>query len=147
MKIAIGADHRGYNHKEHIKKHSTFNHITFIDVGAHSADRSDYPEFSILVAQKVQSQEASMGILMCGTGVGMSIVANRFEGIYAGIAWDVAVARKSKEDDNSNILILPADFVSLKTSLELVSVWMTAHFKGGRYQDRIDAIDVLGGVK
>lgn len=147
MKIVIGADHRGYNHKEHLKEHITSDDITFIDVGAYSEDRSDYPEFSVAVAQKIQSKEAHIGILICGTGVGMSIVANRFTGIYAGIAWNIAVVRESKEDDNINVLILPADFVSQQTSLEIVSMWMTARFKGGHYQDRINKIDALGGIK
>lgn len=147
MIIAIGSDHRGYAHKEYIKQHLETSHNTFYDVGAYSEDRSDYPQYAIMVAQKIQHKETDAGILICGSGVGMSIVANRFMGIYAGIVWDIAIAREAKEDDNINLIIIPADAVSLQSSIDIISMWMTAQFKGGHYQDRIAVIDALGGVK
>ncbi len=147
MKIVIGTDHRGYQHKEFMKEKITFDNIEWLDVGAQSDERSDYPEFAIAAVQKIQQREARVGILLCGTGVGMSIVANRFYGIYAGLVWNLTVAREAKEDDNINILVLPADFVSPEESVEIAAMWLTAQFKGGHYQDRIDEINALGGIK
>ena len=143
MKIVIGTDHRGYQHKEFIKEKITFDNIEWLDVGAHSDVRSDYPEFAIPAMHKIQRREAQLGILLCGTGVGMSIIANRFFGIYAGLVWSMTAVREAKEDDNINVLVLPADFVSAEEAVELTAMWLTAQFKGGQYQKRIDLIDQL----
>lgn len=147
MNIAIGADHRGYEHKKQIIDQLTSEERSFMDVGAHTADRSDYPEFAIAVAQAVQQRKANGGILICGTGVGMSIVANRYAGIYAGLVWTVGVVREAKEDDNINVIVIPADFVSSQTTIDIVQMWLATSFKGGHYQNRINAIDAIGGVR
>jgi ribose 5-phosphate isomerase B len=143
MKIAIGADHRGYAYKEFIKKNLSINtyNIELIDVGAYSDERSDYPIFAQAVARNIQEYVADQGILICGTGIGMVIAANRLRGVYAGIAWNKEVAAIIKEHDNVNILVLPSDFVKLEDSMEIVHAWQQAQFKGGRYQHRIDLID------
>lgn len=141
MKIVIGADHRGYQYKQSIQHHAAFNHIEWIDVGAFSEERSDYPDFACACAKKIQKKEVTLGILLCGTGIGMSIAANRFNGIFAGLSWNVIVAREAKEDDNINVLVLPADFISLDEAFAITTIWLTARFKGGHYQDRIDEIN------
>ena len=86
--------------------------------------------------------ESDFAILLCSTGVGMSIAANRFPGIYAALVWNSKVARLSKEDDNSNILVFPSDFVSFGEIHEMIDEWLTANFKGDKYQDRLNMIDV-----
>jgi ribose 5-phosphate isomerase B len=88
--------------------------------------------------------KAEYGVLLCGTGVGMAIAANRFKGIFAAVAWNEAVARASKEDDNANVLVLPADDLSEEQTLRIVSAWLGAHFKEGRYRERVAQIDRLG---
>jgi len=147
VKVVIGTDHRGYHHKEFIKEKISFDTIEWVDVGAQSDERSDYPDFAIAAVHKIQQREAHVGVLLCGTGVGMSIVANRFYGIFAGLVWNMTVAREAKEDDNINILVLPADFVSPEESVDIIEVWLTAQFKGGHYQNRIDTINALGGIR
>jgi len=139
MIIAIGADHRGYAVKELLKKH--FSQHEFIDVGAFSTDRSDYPLFAHAVAKLVQEKKADRGILLCGSGIGMAIVANRYEHIYAGVVWNEAIARQSREHDNSNTLVLPCDCVATFDPIELTTIWLRAQFLGGRYAMRIAMID------
>ncbi len=143
MKIAIGADHRGYAHKQFLLQHAMIADmpIEWIDVGAHDQERSDYPEFAKLVAEKVSAGEVDRGILICGSGIGMAVAANRFSGVYAAIVWNEQVAKISREDDYSNVLVVPSDFVNKEQSLAMVDAWLHATFRGGRYKQRIDMID------
>lgn len=142
MKIAIGADHRGYNHKEFIKHNLSFNKtIEWIDVGAYTAERSDYPVFAQKVVYLIKNGTAECGILICGSGIGMAIAANRVPGIYAGLVWNEQVALISKEHDNTNIIVLPSDFVSPDQSLQMIHAWLNATFKEERYRARINLID------
>jgi len=141
MKIAIGSDHRGFEHKSLIIQ--KINTISWIDVGCFSAERCDYPVFAKLIVNKIIKKEADLGILLCGSGIGMAITANRFAGIYAGLCWNSKVARAAKEDDNINILVLPSDYISHQESLEIINTWLNTQFKGGRYQARLDMIDNL----
>jgi len=139
--IAIGADHRGFEHKEWIKKQMT--DISFLDVGAYNAERSDYPVFSHAVCHEIKAGKATEGILICGTGVGMAITANRYPGIYAALVWNDAVATQSKMHDNANVLVLPSDFISESYSVEIIRAWFSAYFLGGRYEQRVAMIDNL----
>lgn len=143
MKIALGTDHRGFMLKELLKKHANLASIPieWVDFGAFDANRSDYPIFVDKVCAAMASKSADYGILLCGSGVGMSIAANRTPGIYAALVWNPEVARASKEDDNANVLVLPADYISEVQMLAIVTAWLGATFKGGRYQERIDMID------
>ena len=143
--IAIGADHRGYRYKMSlITKFKLEGHtINWIDVGTYNETRTDYPEFAKLVCQKIENGEAQYGILLCGTGGGMAIVANRYKGIFAAVVWNDQVARLSKEDDNVNVLVIPADFVTEDEMHEMVRAWLTANFIGGRYQKRLSMIDEI----
>jgi ribose 5-phosphate isomerase B len=142
MKIAIGADHRGFVLKQFIM--SQFPHIKWIDVGAFSQERSDYPVFACNVVHELMQDNASLGIMLCGTGIGMAVAANRFKNMYAALAWNETVARQSREHDGANILVLPADFISSDQATSMIDVWINAQFLGGRYQKRIDMIDKLG---
>jgi ribose 5-phosphate isomerase B len=139
MKIAIGADHNGFRGKEYIKQQ--LGDIEWVDVGTFDEKRTDYPIFAKKVSEALLSGQAQQGILLCGTGVGMAITANRFPGVYAGLVWNEEIARLAKEDDKVNILVLPADFVSLDQLVAMVKAWQTAQFNEGRYAKRIAMID------
>lgn len=145
--FVIGADHRGFHIKEQLKKHTMLGSLAvqWIDVGAHDAQRSDYPLFVEKACQELLSKKADKGILLCGSGVGMSIAANRFAGIYAALVWNKEVSVQSKQDDNANVLVLPADYITESQALEMITAWLQAEFKGGRYQERISMIDEMCG--
>lgn len=148
FKIAIGSDHRGYEHKLVLQAGLSIEtrHIEWIDVGAFSRERSDYPPFAHDVVDALKHNRATHGILICGSGVGMAVAANRFAHIYAGLVWNEESARRSKEEDNTNVLVLPSDFVSPSMCIAIASVWLEAQFKGGRYAQRIAMIDAWGGL-
>lgn len=142
MKIAIGADHRGYKQKNDILTYfREYPGIELIDVGAHDDERSDYPIFAQKVAKLVQQKEVDLGILLCGSGIGMAIAANRYEHIYAGVAWSAHVARNAKEHDDVNILVIPSDYVADDEVILIISTWLKAAFFGGRYQERLALVD------
>lgn len=149
MNIAIGSDHRGFEHKVFIiKQLQRLSHevINWVDVGAYDTTPADYPFFAEQVCKLMQSGKVDKGILICASGVGMAITANRFSGIYAAVAWNATIAHLSVEHDNVNCLVLPSDFVSCDQALGIIEAWVTATFLGDRYQRRLAAIDKLGGV-
>ncbi len=139
MKIAIGADHRGFAHKESIKQ--AFADVEWIDVGAYNDERSDYPLFARKVVQAMQDKRAVCGILLCGTGVGMAVTANRYNQIYAALVWNEEIARQSKSHDNANILVLPSDYISPDQAVAMIRAWLATEFLVGRYAERINMID------
>lgn len=140
MKIFIGSDHRGFMLKEKLKQ--AFPEIEWHDVGTdNDQNRVDYPIFAKRVCAALIEGKAERGILLCGSGVGVSIAANRHSGIYAALAWEPAVARAAREHDNANILALPADYILLDCAIETVQAWLDASFAGGRYQERMEMID------
>lgn len=143
--IAIGTDHHGFAMKEYLKQESSLlgYDLTWIDVGAHSDERSDYPFFAIQVAEIMQQNKAHCGVLLCGTGIGMAIAANRFSGIYAGLVWNEQIACQAKEDDNVNVLVLPSDYIDNKTARAMLIAWLGAEFKDKRYAQRIAMIDAI----
>lgn len=146
MMIAIGSDHRGYALKELLKQHAVIGShaVTWHDCGAHNSDRSDYPEYAACVCKLLVNGNTQAGILLCGTGVGMAVAANRYKGIYAGVAWNESIARSCKEDDNVNVLVLPADILKEAEAVAIIEAWLSAQFKEGRYRNRISHIDRLG---
>jgi ribose 5-phosphate isomerase B len=141
MKVAIGADHRGYEMKEEIIRRYQ-DKYQFFDCGAFDAPRSDYPIFAHDVAHAVQSGKAERGILLCGSGTGMAIVANRYEHIYAAVVWSERVAKQSREHDNINILVLPCDyFTDTLTPYRIIDLFFSTVFLEGQYKKRIEMID------
>jgi ribose 5-phosphate isomerase B len=141
MKIIIGSDHGGFELKELIKQSlSEDMRIDFYDVGTFSSESVDYPAFGSIVAQKVQRGEFERGILICGTGIGMSIVANRFPKVRAALCHDVYTARMSREHNDSNILIIGGRVTGKDVAMEIVKVWITSEFQGGRHQQRLEKI-------
>jgi ribose 5-phosphate isomerase B len=149
LKIAIGTDHRGYYHKNVIQQGVSLElkHIEWLDVGCFSKERTDYPHYAFEVVELIKNKKADLGILLCGTGIGMAIAANRFEGLFAGVVWDAVTAQRAKEEDNVNILTLPADFLTPEQAVQLVMIWLNAQFKGDRYQKRIEMINKWSGLK
>jgi ribose 5-phosphate isomerase B len=143
--IVIGADHRGFRYKTSlINRFMIEGHtINWIDVGTYDETRTDYPEYARLACEKIESGQAQCGILICGTGGGMAIVANRYKGIYAAVVWNDQVAKLSKEYDNVNVLVIPADFVTEDEMHSMVHAWLSASFLEGRYQKRISMIDEM----
>jgi len=139
MKIAIGTDHHGFVGKEFIKEQITG--VEWLDMGTFDEERTDYPIFAKKVSEALLSGEAQQGVLLCGTGVGMAIAANRFPKIYAGLAWNEEIARLAKEDDNVNVLVLPADYLLNDQMVAMVKAWRDAQFNEGRYAKRIAMID------
>ena len=142
MKISIGADHRGFNLKEDIIEQ--FKEIDWLDVGTFDTTRTHYPIYAKRVCEHVLNKNVDVGIVICGSGVGASIAANRYEKIYASLCWNEGVARAAKEHDGANVLVLPADFVGAHEAFAICRAWFDTTFKGGVYQDRLDMIDRCG---
>ncbi|MCK6462660.1 MAG: RpiB/LacA/LacB family sugar-phosphate isomerase [Candidatus Pacebacteria bacterium] len=142
--IYIGADHRGYNLKEEIKKFLAEQKYAFEDMGNSKFDpNDDYTDFAKLVAEKVSEKPSEhKGILICGSGVGVDITANKFHGVRSALADDVQTAKQSREHDDTNVLSLPADEVGLETAKQIITVWLQTPFSNGeKYKRRIGKIE------
>lgn len=140
MKIAIGSDHGGYNLKEDIKKYLKENGIEFKDFGTDSVDSCDYPDYAFRVSRAVAEGEFDKGILICGTGIGISIAANKVKGIRAALCGDTFSARMSREHNDANILCLGERVTGRGLAEEIVAVWLEVEFAGGRHKTRVDKI-------
>jgi len=138
VKIAIGCDHGGYELKKSIIELLNQESCEVLDVGCDSIVSVDYPDFANALCKAVQNQEADRGILICGTGIGMSIAANRFDGIRAALCHELFTARMSREHNNANVLCLGARVVGPGLALEIVRTWLHAEFGGDRHQRRLD---------
>jgi len=136
--IALGCDHGGFPLKAAIKKELQEKGYVVQDFGTYSADSVDYPDYAEKVAQAIVRQEHERGILICGTGIGMSMAANKVPGIRAAVCWDTFTAQMSRTHNNSNLLCLGGRVLSEKEALEIISVWLEESFQGGRHQKRID---------
>lgn len=143
MRIAIGSDHGGYILKEEIKKWLAEKGYEYGDFGAHTADSCDYPDIAAPLAKAVAAGEYERGILVCGTGIGVSIAANKIPGIRAALCHDTFSARASREHNDANILTLGERVIGHGLALEIVGVWLGAVFAGGRHQKRVEKIDAL----
>jgi len=139
--IIIGSDHAAYDLKEKVKAFLIGRGIDVEDVGCHSEASVDYPDFGIKVASMVSSGKFERGILLCGTGIGMSMVANKFPHVRAALCTGLFSAIMSKRHNNSNILVLGARVVGDILALEIVKTWLDTPFEGGRHQRRLDKFD------
>jgi len=139
-RIAIGADHAGYPVKERIKATLQQTGYEVIDFGTHAGDSVDYPDYARLVAQSVSRAETPRGVLVCGTGVGMAIAANKFRGIRAATCNDTYTARMAGEHNNANILCVGGRIVDGEYAVAIVNEWLNARFGGARHQRRVDKI-------
>ncbi len=143
MKIAIGNDHSGVELKAEISKLVEEMGHTVINFGADSSESCDYPIYGEKVARAVAGKEADCGILICGTGVGISLAANKIKGIRCGVCSDTTTAHLVKEHNNANIIAFGARIVGLETAKDIVRAYLGAEFMGGRHQNRIDMISKL----
>ena len=141
--LVIASDHGGLDLKEEIKKLLQDRGIACQDLGTNNADSVDYPDFGQQVASRVSTGSAEKGILVCGTGIGMSIVANKFPGVRAALATDVFMATMAKEHNNANILVLGGRVLDSAKAREMVAAWLDTEFAGGRHQGRLDKIAAL----
>jgi ribose 5-phosphate isomerase B len=141
--IAVGSDHGGLALKDEIKNLLKERGIPFEDCGTDNGDSVDYPDFGEKVARQVSSGVAEKGILVCGTGIGMSIVANKFPHVRAALVTDPFMAQMAKEHNNANILVLGGRVLNESEAREMVAIWLDATFEGGRHQGRLDKIAVI----
>lgn len=141
--IAVGSDHGGFELKEAVKALLVERGIPVHDVGTDNGDSVDYPDFGEKVARKVSTGEAEKGVLVCGTGIGMSIVANKFPGVRAALAADPYMAKMAKQHNNANILVLGGRVIDRDEAREMVAAWLDSAFEGGRHQGRLDKIAAL----
>ncbi len=142
-KIVIGSDHGGFNYKNKIIEYFKKNNIDYIDVGTYTEDSCDYPVIAKKAAAKIVNGEAESGILICGTGIGMSIAANKVKGIRAAHCTDTFSAKASRAHNNSNILCLGERITGECIALDIVDVWLKSEFEGGRHERRVSQIEDL----
>lgn len=144
LKIAIGADHRGYELKKIIIENLvTSLKINWLDQGCDNNLACDYPDIATKVCQQILTNKANLGILICGTGIGMSIAANRYRHIYAGLVWNLELAQTAKAANNCNLLVLPANFLTSELTLEIIKIWLNAEFKADKYQTRLNSLNLI----
>ena len=143
MQIGLACDHGGFELKEDLKAFLRSVGMEPIDMGTFSEDSVDYPDFGILLAEKISRGELKKGILICGTGIGMSIVANKFRGVRAALANDLFSSRFSREHTDANVLVMGGRVVGRELAKEIVRVWLDTPFAGGRHQRRLDKIEML----
>jgi len=147
MKIAVGSDHRGFEAKQQIKAIVTQLGHECIDVGTSDSNPVDYPDTAYLAATAVAQKKADMAILTCGTGIGMSITANKIKGIMAALCHDELSAQISRHHNNANVLCISGDLIGEVLLRKIVEVWLTTEFSGGRHQRRVDKIKAIEAGK
>ena len=139
--VALGADHGGFELKEALKKHLQARKVSFTDFGTHSKESTDYPDYAQLVAQCVASAKAQYGVLVCTTGVGMSIAANKVPGVRAAMVCDPQAAALTRQHNDANILCLSGKFTSPEEAQKILDTFMSAQFEGGRHERRVQKMD------
>jgi ribose 5-phosphate isomerase B len=142
-KIAIASDHGGFDLKESIIAQLLKTGWEVIDLGPHSGDSVDYPDFGIKIAEEVSEKKVERGIVICGTGIGMSIVVNRFPGIRGTLCSDLFTAKLCREHNDSNILVMGGRVIGKGLAAEIVNTWLNTPFEGGRHQRRLDKINQI----
>ena len=139
-KIALAADHAGFDEKEKLKLTLTELGVEFEDMGTSSPESVDYPDFALKAARAVAKGDFDQGLLVCGSGTGMAIAANKVHGVRAAVAWSPEIARLAREHNNANVLSLPARFIDDDQAKEILKAWFGADFKGGRHERRVEKI-------
>jgi len=139
--IPIAADHAGYALKERLVKELASLGYEPVDMGVDSPESSDYPDVAHPLAERVERGTAKRGILLCGTGLGMSYAANRHRGVRAAVSWSPEIAELSRRHNDANVLVLPARFVSEEEGVEIMKTWLDTPFEGGRHRRRVDKIE------
>ena len=143
MVIAVGADHAGFRLKEHLKEWLLGQGHTVIDAGTHDEQSVDYPDYAAAVGESVVGGRADRGVLVCGTGVGISIAANKIPGVRAALCAEPYSARLSRAHNDSNVLALGARILAPDAAVRILETWLAAPFEGGRHQRRLDKLSAL----
>ena len=138
--ISIGSDHAGYEYKQFLTDWLRGEGYVVRDNGTHSKDSVDYPDFAHPVADQVETGEAAFGVLICGSANGVAITANKHASIRAGLCWLPEVAELTRLHNDANMICIPARFVSVESAIEMIDLFMTTAFEGGRHQGRVDKI-------
>ncbi|MHA4742351.1 ribose 5-phosphate isomerase B [Dyadobacter sp. MSC1_007] len=139
-KIAIGADHAGFPYKQPIIEWLTTNGFEVKDFGTYDADSADYADFAHPVANGVESKEFEKGVLLCGSGQGVCITANKHQGVRAALVWDLPLAALARQHNDANVICFPVRFLELETALAALEAFLSTEFEGGRHQTRVDKI-------
>ena len=142
-KIALAADHAGYEEKEKIKRTLDELGVEYADMGTASTDSVDYPDYAKKVADAVSRGDYEQGLLVCGSGTGMAIAANKIKGVRAAVAWNEDIARLARQHNDANVLALPARFMSDDEAVKVLKAWFDADFEGGRHAKRVEKISEL----
>ncbi len=142
MKIAIGSDHAGFEMKLQLLTWLKENNLEYHDFGTYSDESVDYPDYAHVVSSAVENGEYERGILICGTGLGMSITANKHQGIRAALCWQEEIARLSRTHNDANVLCLPGRFMKSEEAVKLLKVFLETGFEGGRHERRVGKIPV-----
>lgn len=140
-RIPIASDHAGFELKERLRATLVEMGYEIEDIGTHSTASTDYPDYAHPLAAEVSSGEATRGVLLCGTGLGMSYVANRYPGVRAAVAWTPEIASLARKHNDANVLVLPARFVSDEDAIAILRTWLETDFEGGRHGKRIEKIE------
>jgi len=143
LKFAIGSDHAGFELKEHLKKYIASKNIDVIDVGTDRPESVDYPDFAAKVGKLVSENEVDFGILICGTGIGMSIAANKIKGIRAALCLMPEMASLARKHNNANVLVLPGRLIGFELATWIFDAFLNSSFEGGRHERRINKIKEL----
>lgn len=143
MKIALGSDHAGFRLKEALKGFLVSKNFKVLDEGTYSEDAVDYPDFAKKVAGDIKNKNADFGILICGTGIGMSIAANRIKGIRAALCLFPEMAKFARLHNNANVLVLPGRFISSELAQWITEVFLNEKFEGGRHERRVKKIEEM----
>lgn len=139
-KIAIGADHAGFEVKEQIKRTLDEMGVEYEDLGTNSTESVDYPDFAMQVAENVASGKFDQGLLVCGSGIGMAITANKVKGVRAAVVWNEETARLARQHNDANVLAIGARTTPEGTIPDIVRAWFTSDFEGGRHEQRVKKI-------
>lgn len=143
MKIALAADHGGFELKEKIKEHLQQKGINVLDLGCHTEESVDYPDYGKACGEAVMRGDAERGIVICGTGIGISIAANKVKGIRCALCTSLFMAEMSRKHNNANMLALGGRILEAGLALDIVDVWLATEFEGGRHQRRVDLLDCI----
>lgn len=140
LTIPIGCDHAGFEMKQAIIKHLKDKDYNIVDKGCFSTDSIDYPDYAHPVAELVEATEGMKGILLCGSGNGINMTANKHQGVRSALCWTTEIAELARLHNNANILTLPARFISIELALQIVDIFFATEFEGGRHQCRVEKI-------
>jgi ribose 5-phosphate isomerase B len=141
IKLIIASDHAGFPLKEALVKRIQDDGISCIDIGTFGTERVDYPDYAHALVESLLNGDAEMGILICGSGQGMAIAANKYGGIRCALCWNKEIAELSRAHNNANVIALPGRFVSLDEAWEMVQCFLKTSFEGGRHADRVNKIN------